>query len=72
MNFEYMPELKVPWAYFAVVGFMAIAIVLAIWWFWARRWLGWGRRYVSRARPFVVERERLKGYLGHRPKKPHR
>jgi magnesium transporter len=72
MNFEYMPELGVKWAYFAVVGFMAVAIVVAVWWFWARRWLGRDRRHIARLRPFVVERERLKGYLGHRPKKSPR
>jgi 4-alpha-glucanotransferase len=39
MNFEYMPELMVPWAYFAVLGFMGIVIIGVIWWFWARNWL---------------------------------
>ena len=65
MNFEYMPELRVPWAYFAVVGFIAAAIVVAIWWFWARRWIGWGRRRAARVRPFAVNRQKLRGYLGH-------
>ena len=65
MNFEYMPELGVSWAYFAVVGFIAAAIVVAIWWFWARRWIGWGRRRAARVRPFAVNRQKLRGYLGH-------
>ena len=64
MNFEYMPELEVPWAYFAVLGFMGVVIIGVIWWFWVKRWLGWGRRYVLRAKPFVVEGEKLIGYLG--------
>ena len=63
MNFEYMPELKVAWGYFAVLGFMGAVIAGAIWWFWARRWIMWGRHRVSRLRPFVVEREKLIGHI---------
>ena len=63
MNFENMPELRVSWAYFAVLGFMGIVIVSAIWWFWARRWVGWGHRKFIWTKPFVVEREKLRGYF---------
>jgi magnesium transporter len=40
MNFEYMPELRRPWGYFAVLAGMA-ALSLGIWyWFRRRGWLG--------------------------------
>ena len=65
MNFEYMPELQVPWAYFAVLGFIGIAIVGALWWFWARNWITWGRKRVTKAISFVVEPEKLVGYVSH-------
>jgi len=65
MNFENMPELSWHWGYFAVLGFMGIAIAVALWWFWARRWVTWGRRRVTRIRPFAVETEKLIGYIGH-------
>jgi len=71
MNFEYMPELKVSWAYFAVLGFMSFVILLGLWWFWARSWIMWGRRQViRRMRPFAVEPEKLVGYIGHLAKWP--
>lgn len=68
MNFENMPELKVPWAYFAVLGFMAIVVASAIWWFWARRWLTWGRRVIH-VKPFAVKPEKLIGYIGGKTKR---
>ena len=71
MNFEYMPELEWPWAYFAVLGFMGAAIAAAIWWFWARSWITWGRRQVTRIRPFAVEPDKLIGYIAHLAKRPH-
>ncbi len=64
MNFENMPELGVSWAYFAVLGFMALLLIGAVWWFSARRWITWGRRQASRIRPFKVEAERLVEHLG--------
>jgi len=42
MNFEHMPELKLPWGYFAVLGFMGTVIAIAICWFWTKRWITWG------------------------------
>lgn len=72
MNFENMPELKWAWGYFAVLGLIGTVIAGALWWFWARRWIGWGRRQMARVRPFAVEREKLRGYLGHQAKQPHR
>jgi len=69
MNFENMPELKLAWAYFAVLGFIGTVIAGALWWFWARRWISWGPRQMARVRPFAVEREKLKGYFGHEAKR---
>jgi magnesium transporter len=70
MNFEYMPELKWPWGYFAVLGIMGAVIVGVIWRFWASRWIGWGRKEVSRVRLFSIEPDRLIGYIGHLAKHP--
>jgi magnesium transporter len=44
MNFENMPELKRPWAYFAVLGVMAAAALGMIAYFWRRGWIASGRR----------------------------
>jgi magnesium transporter len=71
MNFEYMPELRVPWAYFAVLGFMGIVIIGVMWWFWARNWIAWGRKKPIWVRPFYVAPEKLVGYIG-RMTWPHR
>jgi magnesium transporter len=70
MNFEYMPELEFHWGHFAVLGFVGIVIVVVLWWFWARGWIARGRRRVTRIRPFAVEPEKLRGYLGHIKKRP--
>ena len=72
MNFENMPELEVPWAYFAVLGLMGIVIASVIGWFWAKRWITWGRRQVRRVRPFSVELERLIWHPGRIRKRPQR
>ncbi len=65
MNFEYMPELGWRWGYFAVLGLMAVVIIGALWWFWAKRWIPWGRRRIWRLRRFAVEPEKLFGYMEH-------
>lgn len=70
MNFENMPELHCPWAYFVVLGFIALVVAVAVYWFWARNWVTWGRRKVVRARMFAVDPQRLLGHLGHRSR-PH-
>ncbi|MBI4328289.1 MAG: magnesium/cobalt transporter CorA [Chloroflexi bacterium] len=55
MNFDNMPELRWPWGYFAVLGFMATVIAVMGWWFWVRRWIPrWGRQ-AARASSFAVE-----------------
>jgi magnesium transporter len=44
MNFEHMPELGWSWGYFAVLGLMAIVVIVAIVWFWSRKWIVFGKR----------------------------
>ncbi|MEX2598125.1 MAG: magnesium/cobalt transporter CorA [Dehalococcoidia bacterium] len=70
MNFEHMPELAWPWAYFVVLGFMGIVIVTMVWAFWARRWIGLGHQQVmqeiGRVRPLASEVESLAGNVGSR------
>ena len=65
MNFDNMPELHSPWAYFAVLGFMGFVIATAVYLFWARNWLTWGKRKVTRVAPFAVDPQRLLGHLSH-------
>lgn len=59
MNFENMPELEVSWAYFAVVGFMAVVVALGTLWLTWRRWVWLSRQAATRVRSFVVEPQRL-------------
>ena len=40
MNFEHMPELKVPWAYPAMLGVMIISTLGMVWFFRRKGWLG--------------------------------
>ena len=63
MNFEYMPELDVPWAYFAVLGLMAAVVLIVVWRFWASNWFAWGRKQMRRVNPFAVEPGKIVGYL---------
>ena len=65
MNFEHMPELKVPWAYFAVLGFMGFIAIIAVWFFWARNWIAGGGKQIMKLKPFAVEPEKLVGYVEH-------
>lgn len=65
MNFEYMPELRLSWGYFAVVGAIGTVIAVVMWRFWTKGWVTWGRRRVSLIRRFTADREKLRGYLGH-------
>jgi hypothetical protein len=72
MNFEYMPELKWQWGYFAVLGFMGMVIGIVLWRFWAGQWFSWGRKQVARVKPFAVEPEKLIGYIGRVTRIPSR
>ncbi len=71
MNFRNMPELDVDWAYFVVLGFIALVVIVSISYFWARSWISWGHRQARRVRPFAVDPEKLVGYIGHVRKWPH-
>jgi magnesium transporter len=71
MNFDNMPELKVSWAYFAVLGFMATVIIVLIWRFWAGNWFAWGRRQVRRVNPFAAEPGKIIGHLANLTRRPH-
>jgi magnesium transporter len=48
MNFEYIPELKLPWGYFGVLGVMATIGLGLVTTFWRLGWLG-GRRSEQRS-----------------------
>jgi magnesium transporter len=72
MNFAYMPELGWRWGYFVVLAFIGMVIIVALWLFSAKRWIGWGQRQARRARLFAVEPEKLVGHLGRVLKRPHK
>ena len=42
MNFESIPELKVPWAYHALLLTMVIIAAGMVWYFWHKGWIGRG------------------------------
>jgi magnesium transporter len=39
MNFHYMPELQIKWAYFAVLGIMMIIVIGMLLWFRKKKWI---------------------------------
>ncbi|MFC2044321.1 hypothetical protein ACFLT8_03900 [Chloroflexota bacterium] len=39
MNFTNMPELDIPWGYYAVLEFIGLAILTIIGVFWSRGWI---------------------------------
>jgi len=65
MNFEHMPELKWQWGYFGVLILIGTVIIVAVSWFWARKWFAWTRRRIFTVRPFTIEPKKLKGYIGY-------
>jgi magnesium transporter len=70
MNFDNMPELHCTWAYFVVLGFMALVVAGAMYWFWARNWVTWGRKRITRVALFTAEPQKLLGHITHRGR-PH-
>jgi magnesium transporter len=42
MNFEHMPELKWRWGYFAILGLMAVAATVMLFFFRKKKWIGGG------------------------------
>ncbi len=39
MNFEFMPELKMPWSYFVILGVCAIIVIIELRFFKRKKWL---------------------------------
>ncbi|MFC1869679.1 magnesium/cobalt transporter CorA [Chloroflexota bacterium] len=70
MNWEYMPELKWRWGYFAVQGIILLVILIVIWRFWVSGWFAWGRRHITWKKPFRVNGNNIRGYIT--PKKKQR
>ena len=71
MNFENMPELAWSWGYYAVIGFIILVIVVAVYLFWAKNWITVGRKKVLPKNLFLVDRKKLAGYIGINKKKTH-
>jgi len=61
MNFDYMPELRWRWGYFAVLGVILLVILVVVWRFWASGWFAWGKRHIAWKRPFKVNGSRIRG-----------
>ena len=70
MNFEYMPELQWRWGYFAVLGVILLVVLIVIWRFWASGWFAWGKRHIAWTRPFMVNGNKIRGYIA--PKRKRR
>jgi magnesium transporter len=71
MNFVNMPELDLPWGYYAVLGFIGLVILIVLGLFWARGWVNWGRRRISIPTSFLADRSKLLGNMGLLRKKQH-
>ena len=71
MNFDYMPELRWQWGYFTVLGVIVLAIMTVMWRFWASGWFAWGKRQVGWVRPFMVNGNKLRGYITPKRKRQH-
>ncbi|MDA0988006.1 MAG: magnesium/cobalt transporter CorA [Chloroflexi bacterium] len=70
MNFENMPELKWPWAYFVVLGFMVTVAGGVLWTFWAKKWVSAGSKRVTRAATFAVDAEHLRSIANSLRRRP--
>jgi magnesium transporter len=70
MNFEYMPELRWHWGYFAIWGIIGGVILILLWRFWAGGWFERGKKRMAWIKPFLVEGRKLRGYLA--PGSKHR
>ena len=69
MNFKNMPELEVPWGYYAVWALTVVGFGVALWMLWLRRWMTDGRRALRRQRlgtfvPTAVDPVRLTTLAG--------
>lgn len=72
MNFQHMPELTWRWGYFVVLGVIAVVILVMVWRFWAAGWIRQSRKMTGWINPFVVEGQKLRGYLSMTSKKKDR
>ena len=68
MNFDYMPELHWRWGYFMVLGIILLAILIVFWRFWASGWFTWGKHRMTWTRPFMVNGNKIRGYVAPRMK----
>ena len=69
MNFENMPELQVPWGYYAVWALTVIGMGFVLWMLWLKRWLIGGSKILRRQRlgtfiPTAVDPVRLTSHAG--------
>ena len=69
MNLTNMPELDLPWGYYAVLGLIGFAALIVIGLFWARGWINWGRRRIPIPTTFLADTSKLLGYVKHLRKK---
>jgi magnesium transporter len=70
MNFDYMPELRWHWGYFAVLGVMAAVIIGITWWLWLSNVITLGRKRITFIRPLKADPRRLLGYAERLTKRP--
>ena len=61
MNFHNMPELKWKYAYFAMLGVMAVLALGISAIFWGKRWITWGRRGVHKMTPLTFDLDKVRG-----------
>ncbi|MFC1928810.1 magnesium/cobalt transporter CorA [Chloroflexota bacterium] len=71
MNFEYMPELQWRWGYFMVLGIILLVVLTLIWRFWASGWFTWGKRHIAWTKPFMVNGNKIRGYITPKRKRHH-
>ncbi|MBI4202647.1 MAG: magnesium/cobalt transporter CorA [Chloroflexi bacterium] len=67
MNFEHMPELAWRWAYFAVLGFMALFATVMLVFFFAREWVRRSRQRLRNTALFFIHPQHLMG-IGRLPR----
>ena len=71
MKFEYMPELQWRWGYFMVLGVILPIVLIVLWRFWASGWFAWGKRHIILTKPFMVNGNKIRGYIAPKTKHHH-
>ncbi|MFC2038172.1 magnesium/cobalt transporter CorA [Chloroflexota bacterium] len=69
MNFTNMPELDISWGYYAVLGFIGLAVLTIIGIFWSRGWINWGRQRMSLPKSLLADSSKLIGQWGRHRKR---